>query len=121
MDYRSERTLESKCVPDVKFTIARMSFGRRVELTRRVWELASRLECLAAGNDPKEKLEAALAAGEIERVYLNWGLLGIEGLVVDGQAATPELLAAAGPEELTREIIDAIKTESGLATDEAKN
>ncbi len=121
MDYRSEKTLDSKCAPGVRFTIARMSFSRRIELTHRIWELAKKAEYLKAGSDPKEKLEAALVAGEIEQAYVSWGLLGVEGLAVDGQKATPELLMAAGPEELTREIIGAIKAECGLTSEETKN
>jgi len=44
----------------VWFTIGRMSFGRRIELTQQVWELAGRVEHLAAGTDARGKLEAAL-------------------------------------------------------------
>jgi hypothetical protein len=121
MEYESERTVESKAVPGVRFTIARMSFGRRIELTRRIWELAGRTEYLAAGNEAREKLEAALLAGEVDRTYLSWGLSRIEGLDIDGQPATPELLIANGPEELFREAVAAIKAECGLSEEERKN
>ena len=39
----------------------------------------------------------------------------VTGLDVDGIAATPELLASAGPEELFREAVAAIKAECGLS------
>jgi hypothetical protein len=40
---------------------------------------------------------------------------------LDGQPATPETLAAAGPEDLCREVVAAIKAESGLTEAERKN
>jgi hypothetical protein len=43
------------------------------------------------------------------------------GLEVDGVAATPELLASAGPEDLFREVVSAIKAECGLSETERKN
>jgi hypothetical protein len=121
MDYASEKSIESRAAPGVRFRIARMSLGRRIELTRRVWELARKVECLEAGNDPREKLEGALLSSEIDRLYLGWGLLGVEGLVLDGQPATPETLIAAGPEVVCQEILVAIKAECGLTEEERKN
>jgi len=121
MQYESEKTAEAATAPGVKYTIARISLGRRIELTRRMWELARKVECLEAGEDPREKLEGALLAGEIDRLYLNWGLIRVEGLTLDGQTATPESLIAAGPEELCREILAAVKAECGLTEEERKN
>jgi hypothetical protein len=121
MDYSSEKTVESAVAPGVRFTISRMSFGRRVELTREIWGLAGRVEYLAAGDDAREKLQAALLASEIERTYLRWGLCRIEGLTIDGQPATPESAIASGPEELCREMAAAIKAECGLTDEERKN
>ncbi len=121
MEYASEKRIESQALPGVRFTIARMSFGRRVELTRRIWELAGRVEHLEAGGDARGKLEAALVAAEIDRVYLSWGLRRIEGLTVDGEQATPDLVAEQGPEGLCREVVAAIKAECGLTAAETKN
>lgn len=121
MEYQSEKTFESKTAPGVKITIARMSLGRRIELTRRIWETARRVECLSAGEDPREKLEAALLAREIDREYLAWGLMRVEGLLLDGQPATPERLIAVGAEELSREALAAVKAECGLSEEERKN
>ncbi len=120
MEHESEVTLESKCSPGVRFTIGRMSFGRRLELTRRIWGLAGKAE-YAANGEPAERLEAALLEGEIDRTYLEWGLVRIEGLDIDGQAATPDLLVTRGPEDLCREIVATIKSECGLTEDERKN
>ncbi len=121
MEYTSEKRIESVALPGVWFTIGRMSFGRRIELTQRIWELAGRVERLEAGSDARGKLEAALVAAEIDRVYLSWGLRKIEGLTVDGEQATPELVAAQGPETLCREAVAAIKAECGLSAEEIKN
>ena len=68
-----------------------------------------------------EKLEAALLAAEIDRLYVSWGLQDVTGLDVDGVAATPELLASRGPEDLFREAVSAIKAECGLSEQERKN
>lgn len=121
MDYASETTAEAASAPGVRYTIAKMSLGRRIELTRRIWDLAGKVECLEAGTDPREKLEAAALTAEVERTYLRWGLKRIEGLTVDGVEATPEILAESGPEELCREIVGAIKRECGLTDEERKN
>jgi hypothetical protein len=121
MNYDSCTTLASTARLGVSFSIRRMSLDRRAELTRRLQELFRRIEFLEAGTDPREGIEAALLATEVERVYLLWGLVEVRGLEVDGQPATPESLAAAGPEDLCREIVAAIKAESGLAEAERKN
>ena len=107
--------------PGVSFTVVKTSFGRRVELTRRIRELAARKEFVEAGDTPDEKMEAALLASEIDRIYLLWGLQEVTGLELDGQPATPESLAASGPEGLFREALAAVKQQCGLAEAERKN
>lgn len=121
MEYRSHRRFESARRPGVWLTIQRMSFERRVELTQRIRELALRSEFLEAGNDAKEKIESAMLATEVNRIYLLWGLVKVEGLELDGEPATPESLLASGPEELCREALEAIKAECGLTAEERKN
>ncbi len=121
MRYESTKTVESKVAEGVSFTIARMSFGRRIELTRRIRELSGRLEFLDAGEQAGEKVEAALLRGEIEKLYLEWGLREVHGLRIDGAEATVESLIEAGPEELCREVLEAIKHECGLTEEERKN
>ena len=78
-------------------------------------------EFLNAGESVEEKLQAALLSAEIDQLYVNWGLLELIGLEVDGVGATPEMLASAGPEDLFREALSAIKAECGLTEDERKN
>ena len=121
MNYESIHLIESSVAPGVRFAVARMSFGRRIELTRRIRELAQKVEFLSAGEDPREKLEAALLSSEIERTYVLWGLQEISGLELDGKPATPESLVATGPEPLFREALAVVKAECGLSEDERKN
>ena len=64
----------------VEFVIARMTFGRRLELMRRVRDLAARLEFFEAGRDAGNEMEASLLGAEIDRLYLMWGLEEIRGL-----------------------------------------
>lgn len=120
MNYQSEITIASEAAPGVTFRIARVSFGRRMELLRRLRDIAEKAECLAAG-DSREKLEAALLTSEIDELYLRWGLVGVNGLEVNGEPATPESLIAAGPEDVCREALAAIKHECGLSEEERKN
>jgi len=121
MEYTSYEVIDSKLVPGVTYTITKMSFGRRVELTRRIRELGLRKEFLGAGDSPDEKMEAALLASEIDRLYLAWGLKEVAGLELDGTPATPEALAASGPERLFREALEAVKQQCGLSEAERKN
>ena len=105
----------------VRYAIARLSFGRRMELARRIREIGRKVEFLAAGKDAREKLEAAVVGAEIDRAYLEWGLLAVEGLAIDGEAATPQAVVDRGPLELATEILARVKSECGLSEDERKN
>src|ERR1017187_7442869 len=98
-----------------------MSFGRRTELMRRIRELAGRMEFLEAGQEPGEKMDAALLQAEIYRLYLTWGLRAVSGLQLGGVEAASELLAEAGPESLSREARAAVRAETGLNEAERKN
>ncbi len=121
MVYESVRVVESAGEPGVTFRVARMSFGRRMELMRKVRELARRMEFAEAGDGAGDKMDAALLRTEIDRLYLEWGLLEVSGLELDGVEATPELLVDKGPEELVREALAAVRAEAGLNEAERKN
>lgn len=121
MEYTSCKLVESENFPGVRLAIRRVSFGRRIELLKQVRELAAKVEYLEASQDPREKLEASLLACELDRIFILWGLEGVEGLEIDGQPATPESLVKFGPELLCREALEAIKRELGLSEAEEKN
>jgi hypothetical protein len=105
----------------VRYEIVRVSFGRRIELARRIREIGRRMEYLEAGGDARDKLEATVLGAEIDRAYLEWGLIAVEGLEIDGMAATAESLVDRGPVELAIEILGRIKSECGMTEDERKN
>jgi hypothetical protein len=121
MTYESVMLVESRIAPGVTFGVAKMSYGRRTELMRRIRELSRHMEFLEAGKEPADKMDAALVEAEIGRLYVSWGLRGVSGLVVDGAEATPELLAESGPEELFREALAAVQLQAGLTQEERKN
>ena len=121
MDYESVTVVESQAVAGVTFSVAKMSFGRRLELMHRVRDLARQMEFLEAGLDTGDKMDAALLQAEIDRLFLKWGLRQISGLQLDGAEATPESLAEAGPEDLFREALAAVRAEIGLNAEERKN
>jgi len=121
MNYESVVTIESTSCPGVRFTIARMSFGRRISLARRIREVAHKLEFTRASDTPKDPIDAAVINGEIDEICLDWALVKLEGLDIDGRAAEPQDLIASGPEMLCREVVEAIKHECGLTEEERKN
>lgn len=120
-NYESSVWFESAARVGVRFGILRVSFGRRIELARRIREIGRKAEFLEAGSDVREKIEGAVMAAEIDRAYLEWGLMALEGMEIDGAAATPASVIEAGPVELTAEILARIKAECGLTEDERKN
>lgn len=120
MDYESEVTIES-ARPGVKIRVARISFGRRLELMRSVRELARKVEFLEAGGSTGERMEAGLLRAEIDRMFVLWGVTGVSGLQVDGAEATPEGLVERGPEDIFREALAAVRHEIGLTDEERKN
>ena len=105
----------------VRYTIARMTFGRRIELMRRVRQLSSRIEFEKAGSHVSDQIAASILGAEIDELYLRWGLIALEGLELDGLEASTDALIEAGPELLCREIIAAIKRECSLSEEERKN
>jgi hypothetical protein len=119
--YTSSVWFDSETRAGVRFGILRISFGRRIELARRIREIGRRAEFLEASGDARERLEATVLAAEIDRAYLEWGLIGVEGMEIDGAAATASSAIEAGPAELTAEVLSRIKRECGLTEDERKN
>jgi hypothetical protein len=121
VSYESALAMESKVMPGVRLVINRISFGRRMELSRRVREITQKTEFLEAGSELNDKIEAGILAQQVDAMYLRWALVAVEGLEIDGEPATAEQLLERGPEELTREIVTAIKEQCGLSEAERKN
>lgn len=121
MTYESTHSVTSGVNPEITYTVVKMSFERRTDLMRRIRELARQAEFLDAAQDAGGKMDAALLEAEIDRTYLLWGLREVSGLDIDGAPATPESLAAAGPEDLCREAAEAVRSAAGLTSAERKN
>ena len=119
--YRSITECESVFYPGVTFAIRKMSFGRRLELAESIRTLGAALEFREAGAELRDRVEASVIASRIDRAYLDWGLVDVRGMAIDGAPATPDSLLAVGPEDLTREVLARIKTECGLSAEERKN
>jgi len=121
LSLESSAWFEAETRTGVRFRVARISVARRIDLARKIREIGRKVEFLEAGNDPREKLEAAVLAAEIDRAYLEWGLQEIQGLEIDGEPATPAALIEKGPMDLAKEMLDRIKRECGLSEDQRKN
>ena len=121
MTYESTLAVRSTVVPGVTLTIRRVSVAGRIELLKRVRELAARLEFYQAGAKLDDKLQASIASAEIESLYVIWGVTRVRGLTIDGVDSTPELLVASGPEDLVREAATLVRAQLGLNEDERKN
>ncbi|HWC99462.1 MAG TPA: hypothetical protein VG456_22035 [Candidatus Sulfopaludibacter sp.] len=121
MTYESECVVASQVAEGVSYTVVKLSFARRMELMRRVRDLAKRVEFLEAGQEAAGTMEAALLRAEVDRLFLAWGLRAVTGLAIDGENASPELLAEKGPEDLFREALAAVRAAAGLSDAERKN
>ena len=60
-------------------------------------------------------------SAEIDKAYLEWGLVAVAGLTIDGEAASPTSVIEKGPMELAAEILARVKSEWSLGGDERKN
>lgn len=119
--YESGVWFDAESHAGVRYRVRRVSVAGRIELARRIREVGRRAEFLEASTDVRDKLEAAVVSGEMDREYLDWGLLEVEGLRIDGEAATPQALIERGPLGLGLEIVRQIKAECSLTDDERKN
>ena len=113
--------VQSETWPGVEIVISKMTYGRRLDLMRRIRDLAARAEFLEAGVSGKDRMDASLLGAEIDRLYVQWGVEEVRGIDLNGQAATPAALIEIGPEDLFREAHSAVKAISGLNENERKN
>jgi hypothetical protein len=119
--YASSEWREAKSVPGVRYEIVKVSLARRAEITRRVRSLLAELEYHGAGSGMDDRLAAAEVASRVDRVYVEWGLLRMEGLEIDGEPCGVTALVERGPEELSREIATQIRRQCRLSDEERKN
>lgn len=119
--YWSTEWHESTSCPGVRYQIVKISLARRAEITRRVRTLLAELEYHGAGESLEDRLAAAEVASRVDQVYIDCGLLRVEGLEVDGQPCDSLSLVVRGPEELSREIAAAIRRQCRLSEEERKN
>ena len=119
--WESRLVVPSLLYPGVEFVIAKMTFGRRLELMRGVRDLAARLEFFEAGRDARNEMEASLLSAEIDKLYLRWALIEVRGLELDAAPATVDALIEIGPEEIFKEALAAVKASCGLSEAERKN
>jgi hypothetical protein len=83
-------------------------------------DLMLRYEFLRAG-DSADQIEASLSELLVQRLLLEWGLVDIAGLTINGAPGTGVSLVESGPEALTEEIAAAVRKELGLSDEERKN
>lgn len=121
MNYESTLDVNSAAYPEVKYRILKPSFKRRSLLIEKVRELGRSLNFLEAGEGVADRIEAVHLQAKIDRLYLEWGLEDIQGMEIDGEPITVEILIAKGPEDLTREILVKIKGQCALSETERKN
>jgi hypothetical protein len=120
-EWLSKTVVRSTAWPGVEIVVAKITFGRRLELMRRIRDLAAKAEFLEAGTGGKDRMDASLLGAEIDRLYVEWGVEEIRGISFDGKAADAAGLIEAGPEDLFREALAAVKADSGLNENERKN
>jgi hypothetical protein len=94
---------------------------RRLEIARHVRALLSELEYRSAGKEAEDQLSASMLQSSIDRLYIEWGLLQVEGLTIDGKPATVSSLLEYGPEALCHEIAEALRQQCRMSADERKN
>jgi hypothetical protein len=120
VNYESTVRTESQKCPEVSYVVERMSFGRRLELMKSVRDAAAKLEFYEASLSDADKMNASILSAEVDKIYVRWGLREVDGLLIDGERATPETLSTSGPEDLFREALTAVKQQCGLSEAEKK-
>jgi len=119
-NHQSLLWLESETIPGVEFSIRKISLAQRIELSSRIRELTLRNEFLRGGT-PADQIEAQLADLLVQKLYVEWAVVDLKGLRIDGRPASLRDLIERGPESLVREISEAIIAHLELSDAERKN
>ncbi|MBS1829790.1 MAG: hypothetical protein JST93_31110 [Acidobacteria bacterium] len=83
--------------------------------------MAAKIRALSASPTEAEQAEAALLRRAVADLVLNWGLLEVSGLMIDGVPAKKQTLIDEGPEELALEILHQLQRQLSLSDAEIKN
>src|SRR2546425_2110033 len=121
MNHESTFIYESGWAAGVHVRLRKTTFGRRLELLRKVGDLYKRAAAQQAGTSEAEQLSAEYDKFSADRILLEWAIQSVSGLRIDGQTATPELLIDSGPEELVEELLGIVQKQLGLTDAEIKN
>lgn len=114
-------TVESTQYPGVTFTIRRMTLRQRITLLRDLHALYREQEFSTSGSSHADKINAQISSLRIEEVFLRWGVVDLQGLVVDGKAVEIDEVSERAPEGLVSEILAQIRECVNLTVDEVKN
>ena len=147
MNIATKKTIQSKLpgYESVSFTLRKMSEGRRTKLhlclapaKATLRDLMSELESLnpavpegteAPVATPQEIAKVqnlsdqitSIVESQINPAWVTWGLDSITGLTIDDLPATVETILTDCPSDLFAEILQAIRDEAELSTEERKN
>jgi hypothetical protein len=121
VEWESAQWRDSESTPGVRFKTVKMTLARRRDLTSRVRSMLNKARFHALSGVAEEEMEASLLSLDADRMLLDWGLLEVTGLRIDGEAACVRSLIEAGPEELCREIAERIRHDCQLTEQERKN
>lgn len=121
MNYSSIVDYVSSTWPEVTVQLRRVSFARRNELTKMLAPMAARMKALAASTSDADVAAAGILRREMASALLEWGIVEVSGLTIDGISATKQLLIECGPEELTLEILSELHHQISLTEEERKN
>ncbi len=132
MNFETTVRIESKIEPSVVYVVKRISVVERANLlmetlneTARATELVELLKNAGDNQGPeiiRARLELdSLMNGKLLSAALRAKLAGIEGLTLNGEAATVESFIQHGPEALVREALEAANAASELTADQQKN
>lgn len=83
--------------------------------------MAARMNALMASRSEADVAAAGILRREMANALLDWGLVDVSGLFIDGVAATKQMLLQEGPEELTLEILARLHQQISLSEEERKN
>jgi hypothetical protein len=119
-DHRSYVWHDSSTHQGVRFATRQISLAGRIELSRRIQDVIFKNEFLRAG-DALEQAQASMADLLARRVYVEWGIAQIEGLMIDGSPASVQDAIEQGPERLCQEMVQTLQGELNLSEEERKN